>query len=358
MEQSQQPKVAGRSVVLKQQGIYLSPAFMQARESYWTALQSRLVYIGCGDDRGPTEASIQALIEGKDSALMSPEEGYASIYGATAGLAKNVLVVGAAQFGADFITTVGGFDGVMQLLVSNSSNLQSLHSAEGNEHDQWHFSFEGAAPVGCAYAAGVGATAALLVGSSSVIRDIAKAEQQHVFGDTTGFGALLRGQQAFLDHATKNQKADFAINRDLYKQYKQQFDTTLQIMILAGNHADAKMSGVISSFSLTEVGSPVKAHQGQLDFYRLDIAIVTETVLQALTSPLKSMNTDYELSPDLLMRAIQLDSTPVRAVLASRDSDPELQGKLDPLNLKMGVRGNPFESLKIIRERQTAGYYS
>ena len=287
----------------------------------------------------------------KSDQTMDPQQGYASIYGASSGLAKNALVAGVAQFGTDFITSVRGFDGILQLLIENSPNPQTFHSAEGNEQNPRHFSFDGEAPIGCAYAAGIGATAELLTGTSGVIRDVARVEQRHVFGSDTSFDGLLTGQQAFLDHATNHLRARFAVDRALYRQYKEQFGNRLGIMILAGSHTSAKTSGVISNFSLTEAGNPTRAHERQLDFYRLDIALATDMVLRALHIPLLRLNASYALSPELLMRAFQLDSTPVRAVLAAGDRDPELNGKLDPLHLKMGVRGNPFEALQTLRER-------
>jgi hypothetical protein len=358
MDASKQPIIPEQATAAEQRTGYLSSEFIAGREGCWTSIDGRLVFIGCGDDRGPTADSAAALMEGKSESVMSPQEGYASIYGATAGLAKNVLVVGAAQFGVNFISAIGGFDGVFELLVKHSKQPQTLHSADGNEQDQRHFSLESSAPVGCAYAAGVGATAGLLVGSSSAIRAIAKIDQQHIFGSDAGLDSLLQGQQAFLDHATGTSGADFAVSRDTYKRYKEQFGDALGIMILSGSHGSATTSGVISNFSLQQVGNPTKAHDQGLDFYRLDIAVATDMVLSALTKPLIALNPTYILSPELLMRAFQLDATPVRAVLASHDSDPELQGKLDPNNLKIGIRGNPFESLKTLQERQANGQYS
>lgn len=357
MDPSKQPTASNQKTTADQRAAYLTSEFVAEREGCWASFDERLVFIGCSDDRRPTADSSVALMENRDQSVMSPSEGYASIYGATAGLAKNVLVVGAAQFGTNFISAIGGFDGAFELLVKHGKHPQTLHSADGNEQDQRHFSLESFAPVGCAYAAGVGATAALLVGSSSAIRTVARNDQHYVFGSDDSFNELLKGQQAFLDHATGTLGANFAVSRDTYKRYKEQFGDRLGIMILAGNHTAAKTSGVISNFSLQQVGNPVKAHDQQLDFYRLDIAVATDMVLSILTTPLIALNPTYILSPELLMRAFQLDATPVRAVLASHDQDPELQGKLDPNNLKMGIRGNPFESLKTLLERQTNGYY-
>jgi hypothetical protein len=353
MDQPEPTNIAKQANATKQSEKYLSDEFIAAREDCWITLaDSQHVYVGCGDDRAPTADSAEAL---GATGILNPMEGYASIYGAAAGLAKNVLVVGVAQFGTSFIAAVGGFDGVIKLLIENSNNPLTLHSAESNEQDAQHFSPDGTAPIGCAYAAGVGATAALLVGSSDSIRTVARVDQKYVFGSDDYFDDLLRGQQAFLDDATGGQGSSFALDRDHYARYIQEFGKALPIMILSGSHCSAKSSGVIGNFSLTQVGNPTKACQQQLAFYRLDIAVIADTVLQALNRPLLAINPDYVLSPELLLRAFLLDATPVRAVLASHDADPDLAGRIDPRNLPLGIRGNPFESLKVLQERQIQG---
>lgn len=358
--QPQTPIIGVAQEVTERPAGYLTPGFVRTRGSCWQPIAiNQSVFVGCGDDRSPTEASAITLLADNATRIeiMDSRVGYASVYGGIAGQAKNALVVGAAQFGAGFIASVGGFDGIMQLLSQNSRNIQTLHSAEGNESDQRHFSFDSSASVGCVYAAGIGAMAALLVGSSSTIRDIARLEQRYVFGSDTSFNDLLRGQQAFLDHATNGQGAGFAVDREHYKRYIDQFNGNLAVMILTGSHMSARATGVISNFSLNQVGSARRAHEQNLDFYRLDIAVVTDTVLQALSGPLQAINKDYVLSPELLMRAFQLDSVPVRAVLVAHDDDPELNGNLDPLHLKIGIRGDQFSALQTLRQRQTTGYY-
>jgi hypothetical protein len=337
---------------------HLSPEFIEARENFWTTVGDSRVFIGCGDDRAPTEASTEALMVGRDATLMSPAEGYASVYGATAGLAKNVLVTGIAQFGNEFFDAIDGFDGAMALLLNNSNYPQTLHSAESNEQNSRHFVFDNAAPVGCAYAAGVGATAALLIGSSSATRDIAKLDQQYVFNSTDGFDDLLRGQDVFLKRTIDPTTREyFAVNRERYGRYHTKFGDRLDIMVLGRTHTEAEGTGVISNFSLEQVGNPTKAHENQLDFYRLDIAMATDIVLRVLSKPLAAINPRYVLSPDLLMRSLQIDSTPVRAVLASQDKNPKLNGVTDARNLKMGFRGDADESLHILEDRQASGYY-
>lgn len=116
-------------------------------------------------------------------------------------------------------------------------------------------------------------------------------------------------------------------------------------MMLAGKpHTAAKGSGLIVNFDSTKVRNSTGANKDGKDFYSNDIAAVTAAVLETFK--------EYNLDPELLMRAILLDSTPVRAVLASHDNDPQLAGKLDPRNLALGVYGDPQQALSDLRHNQ------
>jgi hypothetical protein len=328
---------------------YVDSKFLSDRESFWTTIDGRLVFVGCGDDRGPTESSADGLMElmSQRGTLLDPTEGYASVYGGVAGEAKNVLVVGAAQYGKQFIVDMGGFDGIMGLLIENSRNPQTLHSAVGNENDQRYFCMQGNDSIGCAYCGGTGATSGLLLDpEDELIRNVGRQDQKFVFGSDNGFDDLLRGHELVLEYATQGKKTAFAFNRPEYKTFLEKYSSDLGMMMLAGVHGDALSSGVISNFSLDEVGNPYKANQMGLGFYRLDIAVATQTVLSALGEKLAEFK--YNLSPELLMRAFQLDATPVRAVLASHDANPALKDKKDPRNLRMGTRGNPWEAMDTI----------
>jgi hypothetical protein len=331
-------------------GSYLSPEFIAAHEACWVPTDGKHVYVGCGDDREPTAASADDLAQAAKArgTVMNPLQGYASIYGGVAGEAKNVLVVGAAQYGKQFILDMGGFEGIMDLLIEKSRDPQTVHSAVGNEHDQRHFCMQGDEPVGCAYCGGTGATSGLLVSpDDTLIREVGRQDQKYVFGSDHGFDDLLRGHELVLEYATHGQGAAFALNRSEYKTYLQRYSDHLGLMMLSGNHTSAKTSGVISNFSFDEVGSTHIAHEKGLDFYRLDIAIVTRIVLDALHNSLSEHG--YSLSPELLMRAFQLDATPVRAVLVVHDRDPELHDKLDPRPLPIGYRGNALEAIAALQ---------
>lgn len=332
---------------------YVDLEFISEREGCWNSIENNLVFIGCGDDREPTDASADELEKNSnaDRAVMNPQEGYASVYGGLAGEAKNILVVGAAQYGKQFILDMGGFDGVMDLLIKKGRNPQTIHSAVGNENDQRHFCMQGENSIGCAYCGGTGATSGLLTDpDNKLIREVARQDQKFVFGSDKGFDELLQGHLLMLDYATEGKSTAFAFNRPEYRKFIKRYGNNLGMMILSGGHCKAKVSGVISNFSLDEVGNPHKAHQKHLDFYRLDIAVVTRIVLESIREELDKFN--YRLSAELLMRAFQLDATPVRAVLVSVDSDPTLHGKLDPRFLRIGTRGNPWESIKTIESMQ------
>lgn len=330
---------------VKAKGI-LSPEFIINRESCWVSCKERLVFVGCGDDRPITDESsifLQHSFASRGKTL-NPKRAYASIFGGLAGEVKNVLVVGSSLYGRRFISDMGGFSGVSKHLIINSHDIQTLHSAASNEKDERHFYMHGNDPVGCAYSSGVGITSALLLDEENgLIRDVAKHDQKYIFGSDQNFDQLLDGHRLVLEHATSGKNERYAFDRaeyiDLLNKYKKQFG----IMILDWDHASAKTTGVISNFSLDQVGSSCIAHQEGLDFYRLDIAKVTKITLEAMSKPLQEFG--YNLPPELLMRAFQIDSTPVRAVLASKDNDPEFEGILDPRNIAVGKRGNVWDAV-------------
>jgi hypothetical protein len=330
---------------VKTKGI-LSPEFIINRESCWVSCKERLVFVGCGDDREITDESsilLQHTFASRGKAL-SPKRAYASIFGGLAGEAKNILVVGSSIYGPRFISDVGGFDGVSKQLIINSHDIQTLHSAASNEKDERHFYMHGNDPVGCVYSSGVGITSELLVDDKNdLIRNVAKQDQRYVFGSDQNFEQLLNGHRFVLQHAINGKKASFAYSRSEYISLLNDYKNGFGIMILDWDHASAKTTGVISNFSLDQVGSSSIAHQEGLDFYRLDIAKVTKIILEAISKPLQEYG--YKLPAELLMRAIQIDSTPVRAVLASEDNDSELEGVLDPRNIAIGKRGNVWDSV-------------
>jgi hypothetical protein len=315
---------------------YVSQEFLDERAGYWVTIGDRRVFVGCGDDRPPTAESAEALMIDTPENTMSPAEGYMSVYGGAAGEAKTIIVVGAAQYGAEFIHKIGGFDGAMDLVAKGKKNLATLHSAEDNEGDPAIFCIHGG-PVGCAYCMGVGATSALIVGEDPTFRNVGRDNQKYVFASDNGFDDLLRGNQLFLTHATGGKGGDFVVDRDAYNKY---MSNGLRAMILQGTHIGAKDSGVISNFDRNRVGSATAAHRDGRDFYRLDIAPAAEAILEIMK------DSGYKLSAELLMRQLQLDSTPVRGVLVSHDKDETLRGTSDPTKLPMGFVGNPWEAIK------------
>lgn len=315
---------------------YLPAEFVAEREQFYVDHASKKVLLGCGDDRSVTTQS-SAKIAAQYADALPLSEGYASMYGAASGVAKNVLVVGVVQHGAAFVEQIGGFDGAFEkavsgLLADNSNVLPALHSAESNENDPASFNPHAEGKVGCAYAEGVGATSALLIDENDpLIRDQARRDQIAIFGNDDHVDELLNSHQIFLEKATRSEGSEFAVGRGAYTT------ADVPIMILAGAHTKAKTSGLIHNFDLHKVRSTTVANEQSKDFYNQDIAIVTVATIQAFQ--------EYNLDAELLMRAYVLDSTPVRAVLAAGDADPDLHGKLDPRNLAMGVLGDPQAAL-------------
>jgi hypothetical protein len=321
---------------------YLSLEFIAEREAFFVDRSGKKVALGCGDDRAVTAQSAQNFTEIYPDALPL-NEGYASIYGAAAGIAKNVIITGIVQYGPEFVGRIGGFNGALAHAAKSMLDDKdpeavrpALHSAESNENNAVSFDEETDGKVGCAYAEGVGATSALLVSEDdALIRDQARRDQSFVFGNDEHTAELLNAHQIFLETATNGKAGDFAVSREAYAA------SDMPVMILAGGHTGAKGSGLIHNFDLRRIRSSAAANEQGKDFYNQDVAIVTAATLRAFK--------DYNLDPEILMRAFVLDSTPVRAVLASGDTDPELMGKLDPQNLAMGILGDPQAAIAELR---------
>ena len=323
----------------------LSPEFIVAREQHWIK-QEQPAWGGCGDDRPITEQSAEELAAQAPEAL-SPLEAYASIYGGAAGITKAMLIAGIVQYGPDFVQNVGGFEGMLERVVrvmgadtSDQAIKPILHSAEGNENADGTFCMHGDAATGCAYCGGVGATSDLLVGDNALIRNVARDDQVAVFGSDQYVDELLDAHRQFLELATSGKGGAFAVDREAYIKLAQ--ESGMSVMVLAGKHAAAKGTGVISNFELGTIGSANQAHDAGMDFYRQDIAQITAAILRNFR--------EYDLSPELLFRQFMLDATPVRAVLAAHDADPELQGKLDPRNLPAGYRGDPRAAIETLQQ--------
>jgi hypothetical protein len=314
----------------------LSPEFIAEREHFFVR-QEAPVWGACGDDRPATEQSVAELT------AIAPEvtpanEAYASVFGGAAGMAKNVMLAGIIKHGPQFVAEVGGFDGLYEMIVqkltvdeSDQAVYPLLHSAAGNENEDGSFCTHGEAATGCAYCGGVGATSALLTDeASSLIRDVARDDQISTFGDDQYVDQLLAAHTTFLESGTSGQGGAFTVDRQTYIA---QVQKNRPVMILAGSHAGAKGSGVIANFEVGTVGSAGRASKAGMDFYRLDIAQVTAALQRNLR--------ELELDSEVLMRAFLLDATPVRAVLAAHDADPDLHDNLDPRNLGAGFRGDP-----------------
>lgn len=323
----------------------LSAEFIAAREPYWVK-QERPVWGGCGDDRPITEQSAQELADESPETL-SPLEGYASVYGGAAGIAKAIIITGIVQYGPDFVQKVGGFDVMLERVVrvmgedtSDQAVKPILHSAEGNENADGTFCAHGEAATGCAYCGGVGATSDLLVGDDALIRNVARDEQVDTFGSDQYVDEILDAHRVFLELATGGKGGALAVDRTAYIKLVE--ETLMPVMILAGKHAAAARTGVITNFELGTIGSANQAHEAGMDFYRQDIAQITAAILRNFR--------EYDLNPEILLRQFKLDETPVRAVLAAHDADPELQGRLDPRNLPAGFRGDPHAAIAALRQ--------
>lgn len=322
------------SEIFEQSVGYLSPEFIEERTQFYVDRNRKVVMVGCGDDREPTDDSAGTLAAEYPEAL-NISEGYASVYGGSIGIAKNILVAGTVQYGPSFISRIGGLNGAHAEVLSNmqlSGMIPTLHSAAKNEESESAFNPDSSLDIGCAYAAGVGATSGLLTAEGSLIRDVARQDQKAVFGTDNHFEDLVEAHRQILENGTEGSGAEFAMSRESYTE------SEAPIMILAGkSHASAQKTGLIVNLMPNKIRNTAAANKAGKDFYSIDIAAVAQAITESFRQ--------FDLNPELLMRAFLLDATPVRAVLASHDSDPALEGKLDPRNLAMGIYGSSQEAL-------------
>ncbi|HSW74622.1 MAG TPA: hypothetical protein VLG16_02005 [Candidatus Saccharimonadales bacterium] len=324
---------------------FLPPEFLAEHEQFYVPRNNKQVLLGCGDDRQVTLASAQKLTKKYPEAL-SPFEGYASIYGGAAGIVKVAHVVGIAQYGKGFYDQVGGFEGLMQDFAAFSAQdkdpegvIPTLHSAEKSEaaaaqkaNDKIDASVDlcehGVGATGCAYCGGVGATSHLLA-HNSLIRSTSHQTLINAFGDDR-FHTELSDANGTLAACLGE---DFNVGRQDYVRYTDPTDPNhFALMILAGDHIGARRSGVITNYDLHTVRNSAAAHKASADFYSQDVGIATQVALRAFKR--------YNLDPEMLLRAFEMDAVPVRAVLVSHDADADLQGKAEPQPLGTVVRGD------------------
>ncbi len=315
--------------------------FVDQRKPFYVDVSGRRMYAGCSDDRPLTIGSASSLDLIAPADTMSLREGYASVYGAAAGIAKNIMIAGVVQYGPDFIKETGGLDGLLIQVVrrmngrNESGLIVAMHSAANNEDHSHKFSFIKDGPVGCAYGEGVAKTSGLLVAHDPTVRDVARADTARTFGDIRFFDEIINAHEQVLELATNGRGEDYAVSREKYRNLH---DAGMPVMILEGKpHAPVKQTGLIANFELGKVRNSQAAAEAGLDFYSNDVAAVVRAILIDFK--------EYKLMPELLLRAFMIDATPVRAVLAASDADPELAGKLDPRNLKLGIHGDPQRAI-------------
>lgn len=323
---------------------YLSQEFIDKREGDWTDRDGQTVWLGCSDEGKPTDASI-ADLEQHNPDVMSPREGFLSVYGQVPGLAKNALAVGIATQGEEFIKRVDGLEGLIDKLTrfmkdddSPLSVQPALHSDRTKEaaagdtavSETTLFCAHGQAATGCAYCGGVGAVAHL-VGTNARVQEVGKADIAYVTGRDDGItvDALIAAQAK----VAQSIGPDFAFSREEYVA------SSLPVMVLqrAGEgdkHIAASKTGAIINLNPYEVRNAHKACDADEDFYGLDIAGAALAIRRALK--------EYELPADLLMKSLILDAAAVRAVLASHDTEGDITA--DPRRIGLGVRGGTYQN--------------
>jgi hypothetical protein len=338
---------------------YLPEAFVAARETdgtWVTIAEGEDAFVTCSDDRRATKESAAALLEMAPEGMRDPREATTSTFGGLSGAAKAVLVTGVALYGEKFIRMAGGFHGVMDTLILLGDGSFTEHTAEAAENSPAQFNPEADAPIACAYNLLIGLTAVLLSkergtsgagpAADSPIQAVGRRDQHVIFGNDDGVDALMDANAIVARHmaslAPNSTAENFSIDRKAYARMQtpapgRPDKPAVPVVILAGQHKPAAETGVISNFVINQCGRP-----GEI--YRLDIARTTKEIMKALGG--------YGLRAELLMRALQLDSTPVRAALYSHDpSHGDSHGPLDPHGLPMAWRGDPWAAIRELDAR-------
>lgn len=340
----------------------LAPDVVEGWTDAWSEVApGQDAFVDCSDDRPITAESIALIMAHARENMMNPLEGTASIFGGLSGAVMAVLQVGVATYGPRFIKAVGGFHGVAHELIEGGDGSFTWHTAESAEGNAAAFNPTSEADIACAYNIFIGTVAEVLAkkpaGLGLAVADnhmqaVARRNQRRIFGDNqrTDFvvDALFEATYYVAEHyaelareATGNPEAtaqDFRIDRKMYADFHQRPDgkkfTSVPIEVLLGKHRPAAQTGVVTHFGRNIVG---KAGQ----FYRLGAGRVGEEIMK--TEGIR----DLRLPAELLLRAIQLNSVPPRAVLYSHDpSHGGHDGPLDPNGLRMAWIGDPWATIK------------
>jgi hypothetical protein len=342
----------------------LPPSFVEQHRSDWSKIgPNQDAFVDCSDDRIMTAESIALIMAHSRENMLSPLEGTASIFGGLSGAVMAVLQAGVATYGPKFIGFVGGFHGVARQLIRGGDGSFTWHTAESAEGNAAAFNPKSEAAIACAYNEFIGTVAEVLAKppgihtSDTQMQRVARHDQDRIFGKNDLavdglFEATYHVAQHFAHLArqsTGNRKAkasDFRVDRKMYADFQGEKSpsgyTSVPIEVLLGQHLPCAETGVITNFNLGEVG---KAGH----FYRLGAGRVADEIMKA------EGIRDLQLPAELLVRAIQLNSVPPRAVLYSHDKvHGKKHGPLDPIGLRMSWIGDPWAAIRELDQRHNA----
>lgn len=334
------------------------PGFIERHRDFWkTVPRGKDAFVDCSDDRVLTPESIAQLMTYAREGMMSPLEGTASIFGGLSGAVVAVLQAGTATYGPNFINAVGGFYGVARQLIDQGDGSFAQHTAEGAEGNPAAFDPNSEEAIACAYNEAIGIVASVLSKrpgageEDSHIQAVAKRDQTVIFGrndlavealfEATYYVAEHFAELAQLQTGMRGATAeDFKVGRQVYIDLQREkaptSEVSVPIEVLAGKHLPCSKTGVISNFNINQVGRAGK-------FYRLGVGRVADEIMRATR--------DMNIPAELLVRAIQMDSVPPRAVLYAHDAENGGHGPLDPEGLPMGSIGKPWETIRILDAR-------
>lgn len=293
---------------------------------------------GCGDNREVTAESAAYITEALGPKVLPIQEGFASIFGGPAGKAIAIAAVGISRAETpkakrEFLRSVGGISGIMEMVQVERQGRSILHSDTGKEDTSLHFNIgsdQADEEVGCLYNGKQGEVL-YAIAHNQEVRRVILADLHHTFGaaeETREAHELLDAFKFLFDELKAGRSHTFG-RRD----YERHIGNGTLVAILGGEHPSVLKSGLKVSFDLDQVGSPTKAHQLGLDPYRSDLGRAALGIGGLLV--------EHKLPTERFMKAAMMLAVAVRGALVSVDHDKRLRGQVNPIFMPLGITGDP-----------------
>jgi hypothetical protein len=259
------------------------------------------------------------------------EDGFASIFGGPVGKAVSITMAETPNAKRQFIQSIGGIDGTLDLILEVWGNRSVLHSDVGQEGNSLHFEAnadKADAEIGCLYNGGLGKVLGAIA-SNITVRRVILEDLYRAFGDDPDHESwqLLGAFEFLLGELAAGENHTF--DRAAYAKHK---DEGMPVVVLGGKHPTVLKSALLVNFRLDTVGNPTKAHENGLEPYRNDLGRIALGINELLT--------ERQIPTRLFIKAAVILGTAVRGLLVAADADSRLRGTVNPVYLPLGIVGN------------------